>query len=95
MEGYWIWLAFLALAVISLSIIQLEAGRNKRLLAGYRQMQMDVEQLRGRLREKEMKLDQLQRECAHLLKLKSRNLDLEEELKKTKRSAEYNSSERL
>ena len=54
MEGYWIWLAFLALAVISLSIIQLEAGRNKRLLAGYRQMQMDVEQLRGRLREKEM-----------------------------------------
>ncbi|MFZ2535551.1 hypothetical protein, partial [Methanothrix sp.] len=78
MEGYWIWLAFLALAVISLSIIQLEAGRNKRLLAGYRQMQMDVEQLQGRLREKEMKLDQLQRECANLLKLKSRSMDLEE-----------------
>ena len=61
MEGYWIWLAFLALAVISLSIIQLEAGRNKRLLAGHRQMQMDVQKLQGQLREKEMKLDQLQR----------------------------------
>ncbi len=95
MEGYWIWLAFLALALISLSIIQLEAGRNKRLLAGHRQMQMDVQKLQGQLREKEMKLDQLQRGYGQLLKLKGRSLDLEEELKKAKRSSEYESMERL
>ena len=95
MEGYWIGLAFLAVAVISLSIIQLEAGRNKRLLAGYRQVQMDLQRLQGQLREKEIHLDQLQRRYGQMLKHKSRSLDLTEELKRAKRSEEYESAERL
>jgi len=95
MEGYWIWLAFLAAAVISLCIIQLEASRNNRLHADYRQLQMELHRLQGQLREKEMKLDQLQRGYGQMLKHKSRCLDLEEELKRAKRSAGYESAERL
>ncbi len=95
MDGYWIWLAFLTIAVISLCIIQLEASRNRRLRAGYRQIQMDMQGLQRQLREKEMKLDQLQRGYGQLLKHKSRSLDLEEELLRAKRSKEYESAERL
>ena len=95
MDGYWIWLAFLALTVISLSFIQLQAGRNKRLLREHRQMQMNVQRLQDQIRERETRLDHLQRGRGQLLKLKSRSSDLENELKKTKRTIEYESSERL
>jgi len=95
MEGYWIWLAFLAVAVISLCIIQLEASRNKKLHACYRQLQMDMKRMQSQLREKEMKLDQLQRGYGQLLKHKNRSRDLQEELKRAKRSSEFESAERL
>lgn len=95
MEGYWIWLALLALVLISLSIIQLQASGNKRLLKNYRQAQMDLQRLQAQLRERETRLDHLQRGYGQLLKLKSHSSDLENELKKTKRSAEFESAERL
>ena len=95
MDGYLIWLIFLALAILSLSIIQLQAGHNRRLQRDCRQMQTDVHRLQDQLREREASLDRLQHEYGQLLKLKTRARDLEDELKRTKRTAEYESAERL
>jgi len=95
MEGYLIWLVFLALAVLSVSIIHLQAGRNNRLQRDCRQIQMDVHRLQDQLRERETRLDQLQHGYSQLLKLKTRASDLEDELKRTKHTAEYESAERL
>ena len=95
MEGYLIWLVFLALAVLSVSIIQLQAGRNNRLQRDCRQMQMDVHKLQDQLREREANLDRLQRGYSQLLKLKTRASDMENELKRTKHTTEYESAERL
>lgn len=95
MEGYWIWLALLAVALVSLSIIQLQASGNKRLQKEYRQAKMELQRLQVQLRERETRLDHLQRGYGQLLKLKSQSSDLENELKKTKRSAEFESAARL
>lgn len=95
MEGYLIWLVFLALAVLSVSIIHLQAGRNNRLQRDCRQIQMDVHRLQDQLRERETRLDQLQHGYSQLLKLKTRASDLEDELKRTKHTAKYESAERL
>ena len=95
MDGYLIWLVFLALAILSISIIQLQAGRSGRLQKDCRQMQTSVHKLQDLLRERETKLDCLQRGNSQLLKLKTRARDLENELKRTKHTAEYESAERL
>jgi len=95
MEGYLIWLIFLALVILSISIIQLQAGRSGRLQRDCRQMQMNVHGLQDQIRERETKLDRLQRGYSQLLKLKTRASDLEDELKRTKHTAEYKSAERL
>ncbi len=87
MEGYLIWLVFLALAVLSVSIIHLQAGRNNRLQRDCRQIQMDVHRLQDQLRERETRLDHLQHGYSQLLKLKTRASDLENELKRTKHTA--------
>jgi hypothetical protein len=95
MEGYLIWLVFLALAVLSVSIIHLQAGRNNGLQRNCRQMQMDMHRLQDQLREREANLDRLQHGYSRLLKLKTRAIDLEDELKRTKHTARYESAERL
>ena len=95
MDGYLIWLIFLALAILSISIIQLQAGRSGRLQRDCRQMQTNVHKLQDQLRERETKLDRLQRGNSQLLKLKTRARDLENELKRTKHTMEYKSAERL
>jgi hypothetical protein len=95
MEGYWIWLVFLALAVLSASIMQLQASQNKKLQRDCRQMQTDVKRLHSELREREDRIDRLQHSCGNLLKLKGRALDLEDELKRTKQTLEYSSAQRL
>lgn len=95
MDGYLIWLVFLALAILSISIIQLQAGRSGRLQRDCRQMQTSVHKLQDQLRERETRLDHLQRGNSQLLKLKTRASDLENELKRTKHTMEYKSAERL
>jgi hypothetical protein len=95
MEGYLIWLVFLALAVFSVSIIHLQAGRNNKLQRDYRQIQMDLHRLQDQLRERETRLDHLQHGYSQLLKLKTRASDLENELKRTKHTAKFESAERL
>ncbi|VVB71467.1 PLD-like domain protein [uncultured archaeon] len=95
MEGYWIWLVFLALAIVSASIVQLQVNQNKRLQRDHSQIQTDLQRLKCRLREREASLDQLQRDCSNLLKLKGRASDLESELKRTKQMMEYSSAQRL
>jgi hypothetical protein len=52
MEGYLIWLIFLALAIFSFSIIQLQEGRSKRLQEDYRQLQKNLQLQQNKLREK-------------------------------------------
>ncbi|HEX7444980.1 MAG TPA: phospholipase D-like domain-containing protein [Methanothrix sp.] len=95
MDGYLIWLVFLTLAILSISIIQLQAGRSGRLQRDCRQMQTNVHKLQDQLRERETRLDRLQRGNSQLLKLKTRARDLEDELKRTKHTMEYKSAERL
>ncbi len=90
-----IWLIFLVLAILSISIIQLQAGHSGRLQRDCRQMQTNVHRLQDQLRERETKLDRLQRGYSQLLKLKTRASDLEDELKRTKNTLEYKSAERL
>ena len=81
MDGYLIWLVFLALAIFSFSIIQLQAGRNGRLQKDCRQMQTNVHKLQDKLRERERSIDHLQRGNSQLLKWKDRASDLENELR--------------
>jgi len=95
MEGYLIWLIFLALAIFSVSIIQLQEGRIRRLQEDYGQMQKNLLLWQDRLRKKEGSIDQLQRSLAQLLKWKEQALELEEELKRVKHMKEYASAERL
>lgn len=90
-----IWLILLALAIFSISIIQLQEGRIKRLQEDCRQLQKNLQLLQDKLREKESGIDQLQRGLAQLLKWKERAFELEEEIKKVKQTEDYVSAQRL
>ncbi len=95
MEEYLIWLAYLAMAIIALSAIQLQVGRNKRLQQDYRQMQIGVQNLQERLRDREKSIDQIQRGFDQLLKWRDRAFELENELIATKQTESYSSAQRL
>jgi len=95
MEGYWIWLIFLALAIFSVCIIQIQQGRSKRLQEDGRQLQKNLQLCQDKLRKKESSIDQLQRGFAQLLKWKERAFELEEELKRVKQTTDYASAQRL
>lgn len=95
MEPYLIWLIFLALAIFSVSIIQLQESRSQKLQEDCRQLQKNHLLWQDRLRIKEGNIDQLQRSIARLLKWKERARELEEELKRVKHTQEYASAQRL
>lgn len=95
MDVYLIWLVFLIIAILSLSIIQLQAGRYRRLQRDFRQMHLNLHGLQDQLRKGGADLDRLQHDQSQLLKFKSRALELEDELKRTKHTLEYGSAERL
>jgi phosphatidylserine/phosphatidylglycerophosphate/cardiolipin synthase-like enzyme len=95
MEGHLIWLIFLALAIFSVSIIQLQEGRSRRLQEDCRQMQKTLLFWQDKLRKKEGSIDQLQRSFAQLLKWKERAVELEVELKRVKHTQDYACAERL
>jgi hypothetical protein len=90
-----IWLIFLALAIFSVSIIQLQEGRSKRLQEDCRQLQKNLQLWQDKLRKKESHIDQLQRGFAQLLKWKERAFELEEELKRVKQTQDYACAQRL
>ena len=90
-----VWLIFLALAIFSVSIIQLQEGRKKRLREDCRQLQKSLLLWQDKLRKKESSIDQLQRGFAQLLKWKERAFELEEELKRVKQTQNYASAQRL
>jgi hypothetical protein len=95
MEGYLIWLIFLALAIFSVSIIQLQEGKSRKLQEDCRQLQKSLLLWQDRLRKKEGNIDQLQRNFAQLLKWKERARELEEELKRVKHTQDYARAQRL
>lgn len=95
MESYLIWLIFLALAIFSVSIIQLQEGRSRKLQEDCRQLQKNLLLWQDKLRKKESCIDQLQRSFAQLLKWKERALELEEELRRVKHTQDYACAERL
>ena len=95
MEGYLIWLIFLALAISSVSFIQLQEGRSKRLQEDCRQLQERLRLWQDKLREKESSIDHLQRGLDQLLKWKERAFELEEELKIAKQMQDYACAQRM
>lgn len=95
LDGSLIWLAFLALAILSLSVIQLQIGRSRHLKRDCRQMQTDVQTMQGKLRDRENSLDQMQRAYNQLLKWRDRSFELEDELKRVKQKQDYISAQRL
>jgi phosphatidylserine/phosphatidylglycerophosphate/cardiolipin synthase-like enzyme len=95
MDEYLIWLIFLALAIFSVCIIQLQESRSKRLQDDCRQLQKNLLLCQDKLRKKEGSIDQLQRDFAQLLKWKERAFELEEELKRSKQTENYASAQRL
>ncbi|HPC89766.1 MAG TPA: phospholipase D-like domain-containing protein [Methanothrix sp.] len=95
MEGYSFWLVLLAAAILSASIMQMQARAGHRLALDCRRLKSEIDLLQGRLREKEARIDRLQRNLAELLKWRSRAAELEAELKAAKQSQEYLSAARL
>jgi hypothetical protein len=95
MEGYLIWLIFLALAIFSVSIIQLQESKSRRLQEDCRLLQKNLLLWQDKLRKREGSIDQLQRNFAQLLKWKELALELEEELKRVKHTQDYASAQRL
>ncbi len=90
-----IWLIFLALTIFSVSIFQLQEGRNRRLQEDCKLLQKNRLIWQEKLRKKEGSIDQLQRNFAQLLKWKERAFELEEELKRVKHTQDYASAQRL
>jgi hypothetical protein len=95
MDEYLIWLIFLALAIFSVCIIQLQESRSKRLQEDGRQLQKNLLLWQDKLRKKEGSIDHLQRDFAQLLKWKERAYELEEELKRSKQTENYACAKRL
>jgi hypothetical protein len=92
---YIFWLAVLALAILALSVFQLQAGRNRRMQGSCLLLQADLQRTHDELRESERRIDHLQRSLCQHLKWKDRAFDLEEELRATKQKEDYRSAERL
>jgi len=90
-----IWLIFLALAIFSVSIIQLQESKSRRLQEDCRLLQKNLLLWQDKLRKREGSIDQLQRNFAQLLKWKELALELEEELKRVKHTQDYASAQRL
>lgn len=94
MVEYLTWLIFLVLAIFSVTIIQLQVGRHKKLQDDCRQLQRNIQLFQDKLRGKECSIDQLQRGFAQLLKWKERAFELEEELKRVKQTQGYACAQR-
>jgi len=75
--------------------MQMQARAGHRLALDCRRLKSEIDLLQGRLREKEARIDRLQRNLAELLKWRSRAAELEAELKAAKQSQEYLSAARL
>lgn len=95
MVEYLVWLVFLALTILSLSIIQLQVGRSRKLQENCAQLQKSIQIWQDQLREKEISIDHLQRGTAQLLKWKGRSRELEDELRRAKQTQDYASGQRL
>lgn len=95
MDGYMVWLIFLAFAIFTLCIVQLQTRRSKVLERERRQLQKSLQAWQERLRERERTIDELQRRAAQLLKWRDRASELEQELAATKQTERYTSAKRL
>jgi hypothetical protein len=95
MDGYMVWLIFLAFAIFTLSIVQLQTRRSRVLERERQQLQKSLQMWQERLRERERTIDELQRRAAQLLKWRDRASELEEELAATKQTERYASAKRL
>jgi phosphatidylserine/phosphatidylglycerophosphate/cardiolipin synthase-like enzyme len=95
MKDYLIWLAFVAVLIAASAVIQLKSSRYQQLHEGYRKMLANLRALEFELREKERRLDDLQRSSANLLKWRSRASELEQELRAIKGRQEYASAKRV
>jgi hypothetical protein len=95
MEDYLIWLAFVAVLIAASAVIQLKSSRYRNLQNGYRKMLASLKALENELREKERRLDDLQRSSANLLKWRSCASELEQELRTIKGTQDYASAKRL
>ena len=95
MEGYLIWLIFLALAIVSVSIIQLQESRNRKLREDLWLLQKELLLCQDKLKKKEGHIDRLQRNYSQLLKMKERALEAQGELKRIKCTQDYASAQRL
>jgi hypothetical protein len=95
MEGYLIWLVFLVLIILFLSLYQLQAGRYRESQSNCRQLQIEVQRWQDKHRERERDIDRLKRDFAQLLKWKDRAAELEMELKAMKQTKDYTSGKRL
>ena len=95
MEGYMVWLIFLAFAIFALCIVQLQTRRSRVLERERQQLQKSLHVWQERLRERERTIDELQRRAAQLLKWRDRASELEQELAATKQTERYASAKRL
>lgn len=95
MEDYLLWLIIIASLVAASAAVQLKGSRYSRLQKEYKRIQMDLHSMKSALREREMRIDQLEKSSANLLKWKDRNIELERELRAIKGTQEYASSKRL
>lgn len=95
MDGYIVWLFFLAFAIFALCIVQLQTRRSRVLERERQQLQESLRMWQERLRERERSIDDLQRRTAQLLKWKDRASELEHELAVTKQTERYISARRL
>jgi phosphatidylserine/phosphatidylglycerophosphate/cardiolipin synthase-like enzyme len=94
MKDYLIWLAFVAVLIAASAVIQLKSSRYRHLQGGNQKMLERLRALENELREKERRLDDLQRSSANLLKWRSRASELEQELRTIKGTQEYASIKR-
>jgi len=95
MEEYLIGLGFLALAIFSLSMIQLQISRNRALQRDRQRILSDARKLQVQLRDREEELDLLARSSNQLLKWRNRAVELEGELRTAKSAEGYLSARRL
>jgi sugar-specific transcriptional regulator TrmB len=95
MDGYLVWLFFLAFAIFALCVVQLQTRRSRVLERERQQLQKSLQMWQERLRERERTIDELQRRAAQLLKWRDRASELEQELVATKKTERYASAKRL
>jgi len=95
MDDYLAGLLFLAIAVFTFTLAELNSRRYKALQGKEDEMHLALCQIQGELRDKEREIDQLRRRLISLPKWKQRALELDRMLRTTKESAEYISLERM